>query len=158
MEFKKILWPTDFSGSAEKALPAVQLLTEQHQTEVHVLYVIEDIAHHKPWYGDFEKERIDKILRWEEKTAGERLEKICSNYLQGCPLYIKHVAVGDPAREIIRLAEKEKVDAIIMATRGAKGNFRFGSVAEKVVKNAPVAVITIPVEEPAVEGDSNPAA
>ena len=151
MQFNKILWPTDFSGSAERALPAVRLLTEQHNTEIHVLYVIEDIAHHKPWYGDFEKERIDKILKWEEKTAAERLDRICNTYLEGCPLYIKHVAVGDPAQEIITLAEKENVDAIVMATRGAKGHFRFGSVAEKVVKHAPVAVITIPPEESGID-------
>ena len=151
MQFSRILWPTDFSGSAEKALPTVRSLTEKYGTEIHVLYVIEDIAHHKPWYGDFEKERIDKILKWEEKTAVERLNKICSDYLEGCPLYIKHIAVGDPAQEILNLAAKEKVDAIVMATRGAKGNFRFGSVAEKVVKNAPVSVITVPAEEPAAD-------
>ena len=151
MQFSKILWPTDFSGSAEKALPAVRSLTEQYGTEIHVLYVIEDIAHHKPWYGDFEKEKIDKILKWEEKTARERLDQICSDYLEGCPLYIKHIAVGDPAQEILALAAKESVDAIVMATRGAKGHFRFGSVAEKVVKNAPVAVISIPDEETAAE-------
>ena len=68
MQFNRILWPTDFSGSAEKALPTVRSLTEKYGTEIHVLYVIEDIAHHKPWYGDFEKERIEKILKWEEKT------------------------------------------------------------------------------------------
>lgn len=151
MQFSKILWPTDLSGSAEKALPAIRSLTEKYGTEIHVLYVIEDIAHHKPWYGDFEKERIDKILKWEEKTAGERLDQICSDYLEGCPLYIKHIAVGDPAQEILALAAKENVDAIVMATRGAKGHFRFGSVAEKVVKNAPVAVISIPDEETATE-------
>jgi nucleotide-binding universal stress UspA family protein len=33
---------------------------------------------------------------------------------------------------------------VVMATRGAKAHFRFGSVAEKVVKNAPVPVVTIP--------------
>lgn len=147
MEFKKILWPTDFSGSAEKALPYVRSLTEKYDTEIHVLYVIEDIAHHKSWYGDFEQERIEKILKWEEKTATERLDQVCVSYLEGCPLYIKHVAVGDPAQEILKLVDKEKVDAIVMATRGAQGHFQFGSVAEKVVKNAPVPVITIPTDQ-----------
>ena len=147
MEFKKILWPTDFSGSAEKALPYVRSLTEKYNTEIHVLYVIEDIAHHKSWYGDFEQAHIDKILKWEEKTAAERLEQVCASYLEGCPLYIKHIAVGDPAQEILKLVEKEKVDAVVMATRGAQSHFKFGSVAEKVVKNAPVPVITIPTDQ-----------
>jgi nucleotide-binding universal stress UspA family protein len=146
MEIKKILWPTDFSGSAEKALPYVQSLTEKYQTEIHVIYVIEDIANHPGWYGDFERERIEKIMQWEEKTAKKRLSETCENYLEGCPLYIKHVAVGDPANEILNLAKKEDVDMIVMATKGEKGHFRFGGVAEKVVKYSTVPVVTIPTE------------
>jgi len=47
MEFKKILWPTDFSPNAEKALPYVQSLTRQYNAEIHVLYVAQDIVHHE---------------------------------------------------------------------------------------------------------------
>ena len=147
MELQKILWPTDLSGSAEKALPYVKSLTEKYNTEIHVMYVIEDIANHKGWYGDFEQSHIRKIVEWEEKTAKKRLDQICSNYLEGCPLYIKHIAVGDPAQEILKKIEDEQIDTVVIATRGEKGHFGFGSVAEKVVKNAPVPVVTIPVDE-----------
>jgi nucleotide-binding universal stress UspA family protein len=146
MEFKRILWPTDLSGNAEKALPYVQSLTEKYQTEIHVLYVIEDIARHASWYGEFEPERIDKILKWEEKTAWERLTGICENHLEGCPLYVRHVAVGDPAQEILRLIEKEKIDLVILTSLGRRGHFRFGNVAEKVLKKSPVPVTVIPLE------------
>jgi len=47
MEVNKVLWPTDFSSSAEKALPYVTDLTQKYGAEIHVLYVIEDIAHHQ---------------------------------------------------------------------------------------------------------------
>lgn len=144
MEVERILWPTDLSGSAKQALRYVQSLTQKYQAEIHVLYVIEDIAHHRGWYGDFEDDRINKIIEWEGKKAKERLDDICSNYLDGCPLYIKHVAVGDPAQEILNLVDKENIDMVILSTRGAKGNFSFGSVAEKIVKNATVPVVTIP--------------
>jgi nucleotide-binding universal stress UspA family protein len=146
MEVKKILWPTDFSGSAEKALPFVTSFSEKYQTEVHVLYVIEQLAMHEPWYGEFAKSHIEKIQEWEQNTAKKRLDEICDNYLKGCPLYVKHVAVGDPAQEILKLIDKEKIDMIIMASHGRKGHFRFGGVAEKVIKNSPVPVVTIPVE------------
>ena len=46
MEVNKVLWPTDFSSSAEKALPYVTDLTQKYGAEIHVLYVVEDIAHH----------------------------------------------------------------------------------------------------------------
>ena len=144
MKFQKILWPTDFSENAAKALPYVTSLGEKYQTEVHVLYVIEELGYHEPWYGEFDKSHIDKIHEWEKKTAEKRLNEICEKFLEGCPLYIKHIAIGDPPQEIIKLIDKEKVDVVVMAKHGRRGHFRFGSVAEKVVKNSPVPVVTIP--------------
>lgn len=146
MEVKKILWPTDFSGNAEKALDYVTSLSEKYRTEVHVLYVIEQLAQHEPWYGDFEKSHIDKIQEWEQTTAKKRLDEICDKHLKGCPLYIKHIAVGDPAQEILNLVEKEKIGMVVMASHGKKGHFRFGGVAEKVIKHSTVPVVTIPIE------------
>lgn len=146
MEVTKVLWPTDFSSSSEKALPYVTSLVEKYQAEIHVLYVIEDIAHHEGWYGDFDRTHVDKLMEYAEKSGTKRLEQVCEKYLEGCPLYIKHIAVGDPAQEILKLIDKEKVDMVVMASQGERGNYRFGSVTEKVVKNAPVPVTTIPVD------------
>lgn len=145
MELKKVLWPTDFSKNAEKALPYVTSLSEKYQTEVHVLYVIEELAYHEPWYGEFDKSHIDRIHEWEQKTAGKRLAEICDKYLAGCPLFIRHVAIGDPAQEILKLVDKENLDMVVMASHGRKGYFHFGSVAEKVLKNANIPVVTIPI-------------
>lgn len=145
MKIKKILWPTDFSSSAEKALDQVISLTEKYQAEIHVLYVIEDLAHQAQWYGAFEEGHAKKIFDFSMKTARQKLDQICEKYLSGCPLYIRHVSVGDPAREILKLVETEKMDLVVLASRGAKGQFPFGSVAEKVVRNSTVPVVTVPV-------------
>jgi len=145
MEFKKVLWPTDFSENAAKALPYVSSLGEKYQTEVHVLYVIEELAYHEPWYGVFDQPHIDKIRAWEKDTAEKRLDEICRDHLKGCPLYVRHTAIGDPANEILKFIEREKVDMVVMSSRGQRGQFPFGSVTEKVVKNSPVPVTTIPV-------------
>jgi nucleotide-binding universal stress UspA family protein len=145
LEVKKVLWPTDFSSSAQKALPYVTSLTMQYGAEIHVLYVIEDIAHHVSWYGDFDETHIDKLMKWVDKSAKRRLDQICDKYLEGCPLYIKHIAVGDPALEILKLIDKEKIDLVVIASRGQRGHFRFGSVTEKVLKESPIPVTTIPV-------------
>ena len=148
MDVKKLLWPTDFSKNAAEALPYVTSLTEKFQTEVHVLYVIDDLGHpDDPWYGDLDKSHSTKIYEWEKAKAADRLNEICENHLKGCPLYIKHIAVGDPAQEILKLVEKEGVDMVVLATSGRKGHFSFGSVTEKVVKNAPVPVVTVPIKK-----------
>ena len=146
MDVNKVLWPTDFSSSAEKALPYVTDLTQKYGAEIHVLYVIEDVAHHDGWYGEFEKDKVDKLMQYAEKSAKKRLDQVCEKYLDSCPLYIKHIAMGDPAKEILKLIDKEKVDLVVMASHGSKGNFRFGSVTEKVLKNSAVPVTTIPIE------------
>jgi nucleotide-binding universal stress UspA family protein len=152
VEVKKVLWPTDFSSSAQKALPYVASLTIQYGAEIHVLYVIEDIAHHESWYGDFDIAHINKLMQWADKSANKRLNQICEKYLEGCPMYIKHIAVGDPAQEILKLIDKEKVDLVVMASKGEKGLFHFGSVTEKVLKNSPVPVTTIPVNQKKTPG------
>jgi len=145
MAVTKVLWPTDFSANASQALEHVTSLTEKYQAEIHILYVIEDMGHHEPWYGDLDRSHVDRIHEWERKAAEKRLNEICENHLQGCPLYVKHIAIGDPAEEILKAIDEQKVDTVVMATRGRRGRFQFGSVAEKVVKNSPVPVVTIPV-------------
>ncbi|MBW1988885.1 MAG: universal stress protein [Deltaproteobacteria bacterium] len=144
MEVKKILWPTDLSPNAQAALPCVQSLGEKYKTEVHLLYVIEDLGGHAPWYGEFDKSHINEIHDWEKKKAAERLDEICSKYLEGCPLFVKHTTTGDPAEEILKLAEDLHVGMIVMAASGRRGRFGFGSVTDKVVKNSPVPVVVIP--------------
>ena len=150
---KKILWPTDFSRNAQIALNYVNSLAQKYKAEVHVLHVVEDIAHHEAWYGEFDQAHIQRMMKWEEETGRKRLDQICEKYLESCPLFIKHIAVGDPAQEILKTIEMAKIDTVIMPTRGHRGVFPFGSVAEKVVKSAKVPVITIPVTEGAPEAE-----
>ena len=146
MEFKKILWPTDFSENAAKALPYVTSLSEKYGTEIHVLYVLEAWGQFGAWYGEYEDQKeIDRVQNWAKETAEKRLSELCENHLSGCPLYIRHIAVGEPAEEILKLIDQEKMDLVLMATQGGKARFDFGNVADRVVKNASVPVLTIPV-------------
>ena len=60
------------------------------------------------------------------------------------------VLIGYAAEEILNRAKEERADIIVMGTHGRKGIDRilFGSVAEKVVKNATMPVLTIRPSEP----------
>ena len=59
------------------------------------------------------------------------------------------VGRGDAASEIVRIAEKENVDVIVIATHGMTGWRRvvFGSVAERVVRLAKCPVLTTRVSQ-----------
>lgn len=54
-------------------------------------------------------------------------------------------AIGDPAREIVEFAEENDVDHILVGSHGRSGVSRvlLGSVAEKVVRRAPVPVTVV---------------
>jgi nucleotide-binding universal stress UspA family protein len=108
--------------------------------------VIEEVGDQEAWFGETHRDYVHKIREEKLKTAKERLDQICDEYLKGCPLYIKHTAIGDPAEEILKFINKEKVDIVVMATRGSRGRFRFGSVTEQVVKHSTVPVVTVPIE------------
>jgi len=56
---------------------------------------------------------------------------------------------GDASSEIVRIAEKENVDMIVIATHGTTGWRRavFGSVAERVVRLAKCPVLTTRVSQ-----------
>jgi nucleotide-binding universal stress UspA family protein len=59
--------------------------------------------------------------------------------------YHTAVGFGDPAEEIVRYAEKENVDLIIMATHGHTGLARLvlGSVAARVVASSVAPVLLV---------------
>ncbi|MBW1770656.1 MAG: universal stress protein [Deltaproteobacteria bacterium] len=145
MEVKRILWPTDFSKNAAHALPYVTSLTDKYQTEIHLLYVMEALKPDIPWYGELDPAHLDKIRKWEENVAKKHLDDICDKYLDGCPKYVKHIKIGDPAQEILRFIKKENVNMVVMAKHGRKGHFRIGSVSRKVMENSLTPVVTIPI-------------
>ena len=151
MEFKKILWPTDLSENAAHALQYVTSLSEKYGSEVHLIFVVEDVHQFDHFYGDaspsFLREFQERIIR----KGKEYLEGICTNVLIGCPLYKRHIIVGEPAQGILKCIEDEKIDLVVMATHGhgeeTRGkemiHYPFGSVSEKVIRLSPVPVLAI---------------
>lgn len=145
MEVNKILWPTDFSENAAKALPYVTSLTGKYGAEIHILYVLKDYPAFGARYGESDPAELEKMREWEKQTAESRLDQLCEKFLNECPLYVRHISVGEPAKEILKIIDAEKIDLVVMANRGNEGHFDFGSVAERVLKCSSVPVVMIPV-------------
>ena len=107
MEIKSILWPTDFSERSEKALPLIISLIEKYQTEIHVMYVVEDLSYYHTWLGGSAPKQVEDITHKWKETALEKLEPLCDQFPSECPLAIKHVTMGDPAQEILKTIDRE---------------------------------------------------
>ena len=81
--------------------------------------------------------------------AEERLNEIVGEVTMPGTIIRTIVVHRDAASEIVRIAEKENVDMIVIATHGMTGWRRvvFGSVAEKVVRLAKCLVLTTRVSQ-----------
>ena len=145
MEINRILWPTDFSENAATALPVVTSLSQKYQAEVHILYVLKDYPAFGASYGYHDPDDYQKMKDWERQTAEGRLNEICEKFLNACPLFFRHISVGDPAKEILKLIDQEQIDMIVMASRGSESHFDFGSVADRVIKCTSTPTLIIPV-------------
>ncbi len=78
-------------------------------------------------------------------TEGEKtLAEFSEQHFPGLNVQSK-VTCGDFAEEILHCAKEQQADMIVMGTHGRKGMDRllFGSVAEKVLRNAPCPVVAV---------------
>ena len=145
MKIERILWPTDFSENASQALPLVTSLAEKYQAEIHILYVMKDYPAFGVHYGDFGPKEKETMQQMEKELAERRLDQICAKFLNACPLYFRHVSVGEPANVILKFIQEQEIDLVVMTSRGSESHFDFGSVADRVVKCTTVPIVTVPV-------------
>ena len=144
LPLKRILWPTDFSEASYKTLEIVKELAAKNSSEVWSIHVVQPVSAFSAELTvnlpTYEQELIDTTRAALEKVSAERA---------GEGLTIHPVLkVGSPAAEIVRLADEEKMEMIVIATHGESAfhHFIFGSVAEKVIRLAscPVLVVRVP--------------
>jgi universal stress protein A len=137
--FEKILCPVDFSESSVKALQWSEYLTRKFHSELVVLHVMDFFPAPADVGIDYEKYQsmITTTLREFVEPLTVRYEKMLST--------------GDPATKISALADGLGATVIIMGTRGITGTIHrlIGSVAERVVRTAPVPVFSISPNCPA---------
>ena len=136
LTIKKILCPTDFSDASLKGLEYAVDLAAQFQAEIKVLYVLPVMpsAPNDPNIS-FEVPEFERLVH---KDSEQKLQAIVDARI---PKTIKAVAAighGSAAKEIVRIAEEDKSDLIVIATHGHSGwhHLVLGSVAEKVIRMA----------------------
>ena len=136
--FKKIVVPVDFSDPAANALQCAAAITRQFDGEIILVFVVEIPAH---TIG------TGVVLDDEEETKrqiDERMSGLIDTHLAG----VKNrpeIRMGNPSEEILKVANEENADLIIIATHGHSIVSRpLGSVAERVVRQAHRPVLAIP--------------
>lgn len=140
---KNILLPTDFSPCAKHALQYALSLATLFKAKLHILYVVPkmnvSISAGGVMYPVF------KVYEdMEEKAKKKMHHLIPKRFLE--QIEINNIIVrGTPYVEIIKVAKKQNIDLITIATHGRTGisHTLMGSTAERVVRKAPCPVLTI---------------
>src|SRR5215475_12601363 len=143
---ERILCPTDFSEGSLQALSAATDIATKLGAELSVIYVL-PVMSAVPTDPTtvFEMQQVQQRQDLFHEDAHRRLDEMTRELkekgIKG-RVFVQH---GDAAGEIVRVAEEQRIDLIVIATFGKTGwrRLAFGSVAEKVVRLAPCAVLVV---------------
>jgi nucleotide-binding universal stress UspA family protein len=130
--FKRILFPTDFSQYADKALEYVIGLKAIGVEKVIQVYVVETGEEYPVSMA--RKRRSKATLKEREELFRQQGLEVES-----------HVLLGTPYKEILKIADKEDVSMIVIGCHG-KGLFDeviIGSVSDRVTREAKVPVLLV---------------
>ncbi|MGB7754297.1 MAG: universal stress protein [Candidatus Acidiferrales bacterium] len=140
---KLILSPIDFSDSSHGALDVAADFAARFGAElllVHVMPAIQDLPEK---VSVFKEGEYDQSL---DDAAAKRLADLAATLAQkNVKARTEMGTANDVGMELVRIAEHEHADMIIIATHGMTGwhKIAFGSVAEKVVKQASCPVLVL---------------
>lgn len=136
----RILVPTDFSDCSAEALDDAIALAKVFQADLILVHVIEPFP-----YAAVEGIAFIHPVERLSLQAQALLDQLSKRPLKEKLSVETHLTSGVPSKEIVKLAEREGADLIVMGTHGRTGvdHLFAGSVAEKVVRLSPCPVLTV---------------
>lgn len=142
MKLTHILYPTDFSESSNVAIDYVKSIAKQHGAKITIMYVLDQIERSRGWYVPHIS--LEEFYKDMEENAKKKLEHCCYEQFREFSDMERVVIKGKPDEEILKYAEGNGVDLIVMASPNKTGmDFLFGSAAVKVIKKAKCPVLCV---------------
>jgi nucleotide-binding universal stress UspA family protein len=135
IRIETILYPTDFSSYSNQAYFHAISLAEKHGARLTVLFVY----------------NADKVTTPGSPATETEAKRYWQRQLESIrpvdtSIPVQHVLLeGDPADEIVRFCRDAGIDLVVLGTHGRTGVERLlmGSVAEKVLRDAPCSVLVV---------------
>ena len=139
---KRIMFTTDFSPSVAAAEREAVRLARARGAEL----VLAHVAGETPRLGSVlstpeVRTVFESARQWAADALAKRVTELAAEGLTARSV----VRSGEPADEIVRLADEEHADMIVMGTQGRTGLERLmlGSVAERVIRRSRCPVLTV---------------
>lgn len=136
--FAHILFPTDFSDTAEVAFAYLDTMVSAMSSQVTLMHVQDGtspaphLGHRLPALRDLDVTRLQRLQLWLERSGATKVGM--------------EVVRGNPGDEVVKMAKAKGCSLILMGTQG-KGVTRellLGSVANQVIRHAEQPVFLIP--------------
>ncbi|NHZ72203.1 MAG: universal stress protein [Aquificales bacterium] len=137
-KFDRVLLPLDGSLLAERVLLPALDMVKILDVELFLIRVVEPGSFYGFGHND---DAIDEEIEAAQAYLVEVGARLARQGISVQP----HVAVGSATDVIVDYAEAQEIDLILLSSRGNSGfdSWMFGSVAEKVMKGAPCAILVI---------------
>jgi len=142
--YKHILVPLDQSELAEQALPHAADVAEAMQAEISLIAVVAVV--------DTEATKMaGAVADWEAEVEvmGEYLQGLAGRLADQSLTCHHEVLAGDIGEEILRYAEENDCDLIVMSTHGRSGLGRwvYGSVADRILTHTHIPILMVRASE-----------
>ena len=141
---KSILVPTDFSPASDIAFRYALDMAVTQGRAIHLIHALDDTSFATA-YPDGIYAELPGLREQVMAEANRRLQPMVAECAAAGVPATAQTAVGRPARLIANVAKARATDLIVMGTHGRGGfaHMVLGSVAERVVRTAPCAVLTV---------------
>ncbi len=135
--YQDLLLATDGSDPARRATDHAVELAAQLDATLHVLSVSEE--------GPQAEDTEDRLRHDPEDEAARAAEEAAEAAAREGVEATTEIRPGVPQEQIVDVAEANSIDMIVVGTAGRSGldHLISGSVAEEIVRNAPVPVVTV---------------
>ena len=138
--YKAIMLPIDLSheSSWKKAVPVAVKLAETFGAKLHVITVVQDIR--DAMVAQYFPDDYETTMA---RQAAEKLTALVERELAGVEV-TEHVAAGQVYREIVRAAEQNGCDLIVMAShRPELADLLIGPNADHVARHTAASVMIV---------------
>ncbi|HLP62117.1 MAG TPA: universal stress protein [Candidatus Deferrimicrobium sp.] len=142
-KIKNILWATDFSKNSRACLSYIKAFSEKLNTGNHVLYVLPRFAE---WIYETAFFKDEDLIKTVDKSREESLKKIKNAGEKSGLTFQGDVVEGIESEEVIRFAEKNDIDMILVGRRGISQikDILIGSTTSRLIRNSDIPVLVVP--------------
>ena len=136
----RILVPHDFSEASSAAVRRAAAWADALGAEITLLHVVEPVVYPEFYSVDvLSDDLMERLVERSERALAAAAEDLLGTVRT-------QVEVGRAANTIVEIADPERFDLVVMATRGLSGleQALLGSVAESVLRRCRVPMLVVP--------------